>query len=134
MPWLYPDSADSYVRLIEAIDRRGFAVHFDPANLLCSPQRYFDSGGVIREFVAKLGPRIRSCHAKDVLLADRMTTHLDEVRPGLGSLNYRAFLTELDGLDADLPLMMEHLPTAEEYAQAAAYIRSVAEEVGVRFR
>jgi sugar phosphate isomerase/epimerase len=134
MPWMYPDSVESYERLIKAIGRERFAVHFDPANLVCSPQRYFSSGRLIREFVAKLGPRIRSCHGKDVALSGRMTTHLDEVRPGLGNLDYRAFLRELDRLDPDVPLMMEHLATAQEYAAAAAHIRAVADEAGVAFR
>jgi sugar phosphate isomerase/epimerase len=131
MPWMYPDSADSYLRLIAAIDRPQFAVHFDPVNLVCSPQRYFATGALIRDFVAKLGPHIRSCHAKDVLLHDQMTVHLDEVRPGLGNLDYRAYLAELDRLEPDTPLMMEHLPSAEEYALATAHIRSIAAEVGV---
>ena len=30
MPWAYPDSVDSYLRLIAAIDRRAFGVHLDP--------------------------------------------------------------------------------------------------------
>ena len=38
MPWMYPDSADSYLHLLRAIDRKSFAVHFDPVNLICSPQ------------------------------------------------------------------------------------------------
>ena len=134
MPWVPPDSTDNYVRLVEAIDRDRFAVHFDPVNLINCPRRYYDTGGVIREFVAKLGPHIRSCHAKDIALSDRLTTHLDEARPGLGGLDYRTFLTELDALDADTPLMLEHLATPEEYVQAAEHIRAVAAEVGVAFR
>ena len=134
MPWSYPDSADNYVRLIRAIDREAFAVHFDPVNLVCSPQIYYRTGEMIRDFVAKLGPRIRSGHAKDISLSLRLTTHLDEVRPGLGGLDYRTFLTELDRLEADVPLMLEHLSTADEYAQAAAHIRSVADEAGVTLR
>ena len=31
----------------------------------------------------------------------------------------------------DLPVMLEHLPTQEEYAEAAAHLRRVAEQVGV---
>src|SRR5579872_2882145 len=42
MPWMYPDSPESYLRLIQAIDRPAFGVHLDPANLLCSPQRFYD--------------------------------------------------------------------------------------------
>ena len=82
MPWAYPDSADSYLELIKAVDRPALAVHLDPANLLCSPQRFYGSGALIRECFEKLGPMIRSCHAKDIALSGQMTTHLSEVRAG----------------------------------------------------
>jgi len=134
MPWVFPDSADSYVRLIEAIDRDRFAVHLDPANLIWSPERFFGNAAVLRECFAKLGPRIKSCHAKDVALREKMTVHLDEVRPGTGGLDYRVYLEELSRLDPDVPLMIEHLPTAEEYAKAAAHIRAVAAGAGLSFR
>ncbi len=134
MPWMYPDSADSYAELMRAIDRERFAVHLDPVNLVSSPQRYFKNAELIRECFRKLGKHVKSCHAKDIRLEDRLTVHLDEVRPGLGGLDYRVFLTELDGLDPDTPLMLEHLKTAEEYAQAARHIRKVASGVGVKLR
>jgi sugar phosphate isomerase/epimerase len=130
MPWMYPDSAASYVRLIEAIGRPRFAVHFDPVNLINCPARYFDTGAVIRDFVGKLGPRIRSCHAKDVRLGQGLTVHLDEVPPGAGGLDWRVLLQELSRLDADLPLMMEHMGR-RQYAPAAAHIRSVAGGLGI---
>lgn len=132
MPWAYPDSADSYLRLMKAIDRKRFAVHFDPVNLVCSPQRCFGSGDLIRECFQKLGPHIKSCHAKDILLSPRLTTHLDEVRAGLGGLDYAAFLQELKRIP-DTPLMLEHLPNAEEYRLAAEHIRSVAKQEGFEF-
>lgn len=130
MPWMYPDSPRSYLRLLEAIDRPRFAVHLDPVNLICSPRLYYANGDLIRECFALLGPHIRSCHAKDVVLASRLTTHLDEARPGLGGLDYAAFLTELARLDPDTPLMLEHLSAEEEYAAAAEHIRGVARSVG----
>ncbi|MBI5095337.1 MAG: sugar phosphate isomerase/epimerase [Candidatus Hydrogenedentes bacterium] len=128
MPWMYPDSADSYVALIKAIDRERFAVHLDPVNLVCSPQRYSANASLIRECFEKLGPRIRSCHAKDITLAGRLTVHLDEARPGLGGLDYAAYLRELNKLDPDTPLMLEHLPDEQEYTLAANHIRTVARE------
>lgn len=134
MPWMYPDSADSYVRLIEAIDRGRFAAHLDPVNLVCSPQRYFGNGDLIRECFAKLGPYIKSCHAKDITLSRKLTVHLDEVRPGLGDFDYRVYLRELDKLGPDAVLMLEHLQAEEDYALAAEYVRSVAAEVGVVIR
>jgi len=134
MPWAYPDSCASYLELFRAIDRERFAVHLDPANLLCSPQRFFQNGALIRDCFARLGPHIRSCHGKDIALAGRMTTHLDEVRPGLGGLDYVTFLRELDRLAPDVPLMLEHLPNAEEYRLAHQYVRSVAQQAGVTIR
>jgi sugar phosphate isomerase/epimerase len=132
MPWAYPDSPDSYLRLFKAIDRERFAVHLDPVNIVSSPQRYFGNGDLIRECFAKLGPYIKSCHGKDILLQLKLTTHLDEVRPGLGGLDYATFLKELSKRP-DVPLMLEHLPNAEEYRLAAEYVRSVGKKVGVSF-
>lgn len=131
MPWAYPDSVESYERLLDAIGRPAFAVHLDPVNLVSSPQRYYGNAALIRECFARLGPRVRSCHAKDIALATRLTTHLDEVRAGLGGLDYATFLRELDKLPADTPLMLEHLPAAADYDAAAAHIRGVAAEIGV---
>ena len=131
MPWIYPDSPQNYLALLKAIERRQFGVHFDPVNLINSPQRCFDNAAFIRECFAVLGPHIKSCHAKDIALAPRLTVHLDEVRPGLGVLDYRAFFTGLNRLDADTPVMLEHLPDEAEYSAAASHLRSVAAEVGV---
>ncbi|MHC4570639.1 MAG: sugar phosphate isomerase/epimerase family protein [Planctomycetota bacterium] len=133
MPWSYPDSPDSYLRLIKAIDRRQFAVHLDPVNFVSSPQLYFKNAELIRQCFTKLGPHIKSCHAKDILLReDIYTPHLDELRPGLGRLDYATYLTELSKFP-DTPLMLEHLPNAEEYRLAAEHIRSVAKKVGLSF-
>ena len=132
MPWLYPDSTDSYEKLLRAVDRRQFAVHFDPVNLVNSPGRYYHNGALIREFVSRLGPSIKSCHAKDIVLAEgHLPVHLDECRPGLGTLDYRVLLQELQRVDADMPLMLEHLAREEEYALGAEYIRTIAQEVKV---
>jgi sugar phosphate isomerase/epimerase len=132
MPWAYPDSVDSYVRLLKAIDRKQCACHFDPVNLICSPQRYYNTGAIIREGFAKLGPLIKSCHAKDIILSEKLTTHLDEIRPGLGGLDYAVFLKELNQYP-NVPLMLEHLQTQEEYKQAADHIRTVAQKNGLSF-
>ncbi len=131
MPWMYPHTADSYERLLRAIARERFAVHLDPVNMICSPTLYFNNGAMVRETVQRLGPWIKSCHAKDIILQPNLTTHLDECRPGTGGLDYRAFLESLDALVADVPLMLEHMTADNEYSEAAAYIRSVARACGV---
>jgi sugar phosphate isomerase/epimerase len=126
MPWVPPDSADSYLAIIKAVDRPACAVHFDPVNLVCSPRIFYDNGAMIRDFFARLGPRIKSCHAKDTALGPKLTAHLDEVRPGLGALDYRVYLSELRKLGPGVPLMIEHLATEEEYRASAEYIRGIA--------
>ncbi|QGR00199.1 sugar phosphate isomerase/epimerase [Paenibacillus psychroresistens] len=131
MPWVFPDSADSYLSLIKAIDRKGFGVHFDPVNIISSPRIYYRNGDMIRDFFEKLGPYIRNCHAKDILLRNHLTVHLEEVIPGQGNLDYRTFLTEMNKLNPDTTLIIEHLSTNEEYQQASAYIRKVAAELNI---
>lgn len=132
MPWLYPDSADIYEKLLRAIDRKQFGAHFDPANLVNSPDRYYHNDVLIREFVSRLGPHIKSCHARDVVLtAGHLPLHLDECRPGQGYLNYRVFLQELQRVNPEMPLMLEHFTQEEDYILAADYIRKVARDAGV---
>jgi sugar phosphate isomerase/epimerase len=134
MPWIFPHTPDSYLKLIEAVDRDGFAVHLDPVNLVTSPEICFNTDALLRECFEKLGPYIRSCHGKDIRLQDKLTVHLDEVRPGSGSLDYHTFLRELDALEHDVPLMLEHLPDEAEYTKAADYVRALAEELGVELK
>ena len=131
MPWSFPDSPDSYLELMRAIDRPRFAVHLDPVNLINSPLKYFRNADLLRECFAKLGPHIRCVHAKDVTLANELTVHLAEVRPGLGCLDYRVLLGELARLDPDTPILVEHLSSAAEYEAAVAHVRSLAGELGL---
>ena len=127
MPWIFPSSPDEYLELIRAIDRPQFAVHLDPVNMITSPAVCFRNTELIREAFAKLGPHIKSCHLKDIILRDQLTVHLDECRPGTGTLNHLAFLQEAAKLDPNLTICLEHLPNAEEYAQAAHHLRTLAE-------
>lgn len=132
MPYMLPDSPETYLELLRAIDRERFAVHLDPVNMISSPQRYFNNAGFLRECFSKLGPYIKSVHAKDITIMPELTVHLEERRPGLGSLNYAVFLQEMSRLK-DIPMMMEHLESQEDYQLAAQYIRKVGAENGVSF-
>lgn len=130
MPWIFPNSPDSYLDLIEAIDREQFAAHLDPVNMINSPRRFFHNGDFLRECFDKLGARIKSCHAKDIVIGNHLTTHLQEVRPGLGKLDYKVFLQQMQRLDKDTPFMLEHL-AAEDYPPAAQYVRDTAQSIGI---
>ena len=130
MPWMFPDSADTYLDLIQAIDRPAFAVHLDPVNIICSPRAFYNNAALIRDCFRKLGPYIKSCHAKDIRLEGNLTTHLNEVRPGAGSLDYAAYLSCLKALPDEVCLMMEHMNRHEDVVEASRYIRQVAIGLG----
>ncbi len=131
MGWALPDSADSYIQMIKAVDRPGFGVHIDICNLINSPARYYNSAALTGETLQKLGRWIVSCHAKDVDWIPEMNVHIVEVIPGRGSLDFVPYLKGLAALPAPVPLMIEHLKGAEEYAEAATHIRRVASSVGL---
>lgn len=131
MPWAFPDSVDSYLDLIKAIDHPQFGVHMDPMNLIVSPRLYYGNAALIKDCFSRLGPHIRSCHGKDIVIKeDYYMPQFTEVAPGKGVMDYSVFLRELSKLP-NIPLMMEHLRTEAEYDAAAAHIRSVGEKINI---
>lgn len=131
--YVLPDSPDLYLRMLKAIDRPGFAVHLDPVNITSSPRRVYYSGDFIRDCFAKLGPYIVSCHAKDTNLVDHATVQITETYLGNGQLDYDAYLTELNKLEQEPTLMIEHL-NAEQLPSALRYIFKKAGELGLGFK
>lgn len=132
MPWMLPDSADTALELVRAVDRPRFAIHFDPVNLIHSPRVFFGATAMVEDFVRRVGPHICAVHLKDIVLQPNLTTHLQEVRPGLGGLDLSAMLQVIDqGLPADVPVLIEHLEHEEDYALAAQALRSAAVSVGI---
>ncbi len=132
MPFMLPDSPDSYLELIKAIDRKQFAAHLDPVNMISSPQRYYRNAEFIKECFSKLGPYLKSVHAKDIIILPKLTVHLEERRPGLGTLDYTVLLQEASKI-RDIPIMLEHLETQEDYKLAAEYVRETGKKAGISF-
>lgn len=130
--YVLPDSPDLYLEILRAVNRPGFAVHLDPINLMVSPRRVYYSGDFIRECFSKLGPYIISCHAKDTNLIEHATVQITETFVGNGTLDYDAYLTELNKLDRDTSLMIEHL-SEQELPSALSYVFGTAERLGVSF-
>ena len=133
MGWNLPDGPDAYLELIRAVDRKAFAVHLDVCNGINCPQRFYNNADFIRECFRKLGSSIISCHAKDLRWDVEMNVHFEEVVPGRGQVDYSAYLGELAKLGREVPLMLEHLKTAEEYDEGRLHIRNVAGKMGLTF-
>jgi sugar phosphate isomerase/epimerase len=133
MGWNIPDGPESYLRLIRAVDRPAFGVHMDVCNGVNCPSRFYDNSAFIGECFSTLGQWIVSCHAKDLQWIPELNVHFQEVIPGRGQIDYRRYLTELTKLPGEVPLMLEHLETAQQYLEGANYIRSVAAANKINF-
>lgn len=123
MPWMIPTGPKEYLRLIEAVGRDRFAVHLDGINMINSADRYFHAEEFIDECIELLGDKIRSCHIKDVHLKEEYTFQLEECAPGLGEFPLRHYAERLNALDGDMPIILEHLNTDEEYIKYFGYLK-----------
>lgn len=132
MPWMPPDSPDSYLKLIKDIDRKGFAVHLDFINMINSPERFLKRDIFIEECFTKLGPYIKSIHAKDVIMEKAYPCVLHEVMPGKGSVDYRKVVRLCEKLGRDTTVFVEHLSTHEEYLEASGFVRRMAESEEIK--
>ncbi len=70
-----------------------------------------------------LGDRIRSCHIKDVHLDDRYTLRLEECAPGEGEFPLRYYVSKINEADPEMPVILEHLNTDEEYIRYMGYLK-----------
>ena len=133
MGWAMPDTADSYLRLIKAIDRPGFGVHVDICNMINSPDKFWNTTRLINETFDKLGSMIVSAHAKDLKWMLAMNVHFAECVIGEGEVDFGTYLNRLASLPHDVPLMIEHMNSAEEYERCKEHLFKVGAENDVRF-
>jgi sugar phosphate isomerase/epimerase len=133
MGWSLPDSPAAYLKMIQAVDRAAFGVHLDPCNLINSPEKFYRNTDLLNDCFDQLGRWIVSCHAKDLTWDVELNVHFREVRPGLGSLDHATYLRRLAQLPQEAPLMLEHLPNADEYAKAREHLFTASREAGLSF-
>ncbi len=123
MPWMIPTSPKEYLKLIEAVDHPQFAAHLDAINMITSPRRYFFNDGFLKECFETLRGRICSCHLKDVRLKEQFTFQLEECAVGKGNLDLETFARLADLENPDMPVIIEHLNTDEEYLASLDYVK-----------
>jgi sugar phosphate isomerase/epimerase len=123
-------SPERMLELLEAVDSPYLQATCDPVNYIGSVAEYYDTAGVLQRFLPPLAGRIACAHAKDILIGDRLTLHLDEGAPGEGNLDYGAFLRLLDQHAPGACVIVEHMPL-ERIIPGVAYLRRVAEANGV---
>ncbi len=125
------DGPRAHLRLMEELGNERVRVNLDPANMV-SLHNYYHTTELIHECFDLLGENIMGCHAKDTyIIPDRQTVLVQEVCPGKGVLDYRAYLARMSRLAWPRALEPEHIAD-DEYPEAKAYIERVAKETGVR--
>lgn len=132
--WLIPHDIRSQAKLIEKVNRSSFAVHVDMCNLVNSMEKAYATGDLVRDFFREFGGLIRSVHAKDLIIENHVLSfRLREVIPGKGMFDHEALLRCCNALDADMPVLAEHLDTQEEYLQSTGFFKHKAKELGLDF-
>ena len=134
MPWMVPDSPEAYLQLIRDVNRPQFGVHMDFVNMINCPRRYLAPERFIEScFSAELAPMIKSTHIKDTRMhPTNLTTVLEECSPGEGALDFAMILRILDTrLDANAPVLLEHMSTFGEYSRAYNYLKGIADRIGI---
>ena len=123
MPWMVPDSPESYLKLLRDVDREHFAVHLDYTNMISDPRRYLHSSDFIRECFRLLGPHIKSIHAKDVIMESGLPCVIREVMPGRGSIDFTLVLRLAGQLGDRMTVYSEHLQSWQEYRESTGFLR-----------
>ncbi|NLW12793.1 MAG: sugar phosphate isomerase/epimerase [Clostridiaceae bacterium] len=118
MQWMLPDSPEQYAQLIRDVNRERFAVHMDIVNWVKDPYSYTHQEELIDQAFSLLGPHIRSCHLKDCRLDVGLTVAIREVLLGEGDVPIRYYLEQINKLDPDMPVLLEHLPDMDAYRRA----------------
>lgn len=122
MPWMIPTGPSEYLKLMKAVDRERFAVHLDIINMINCPDRYFFSDKFTEECFDILGPYIKSCHLKDINLLPDFTFQLKECALGEGTFDYIKYINMASALDADMPMIIEHLKDDNAYEESVNFL------------
>jgi sugar phosphate isomerase/epimerase len=128
MPFMLPYSPETYVRLLEAVDRPSFAVHLDTVNMINSPERYYTNSLLTQECFDKFGSRIKSIHIKDIILRNSLTVHLDECLVGTGGYDLACLLRNAASCDPDIPVLVEHIKDQWDYKHSIAFLNRFLKE------
>jgi sugar phosphate isomerase/epimerase len=118
--------------VLDAVGSRWVRCDFDPVNWIGLDDIY-DTGSALDRMVDILSDRIASAHAKDCVILDRLTLHLDVVAAGTGLLDYRTFLRRMEELNPDYPVIVEGASLAALPA-VSTFLHQTAADLGIVVR
>ena len=126
------NSAQTMAEVLNAVGSPWVRCAWDAVNWI-TVDTIYDTTNAINRMGDALGTLPVSAHAKDVIIEDRLVTHISEVPAGLGLLDYDTFMPRLEAIDPDLPLVVEHC-TADELPRISDFLHSKAADLGIQIR
>ena len=123
------NSAETMREVLEAVDSPMVKCDLDPVNWI-TLETVYDTGPAVREMARALEGFIIGGHSKDVMIEDKLVTHISECPTGLGLLDYDAFLPLIESIDTEFPLLVEHCST-ENLPRISAYLHAKCMDLGI---
>jgi sugar phosphate isomerase/epimerase len=77
----------------------------------------------VDECASLLGEKIRSCHIKDIHFKPKYTFQVEECAPGEGEFPIRYYVSKMNDINPDMPMILEHLNSDEEYLKYMGYLK-----------
>ena len=123
------EDADVTRDVLDAVGSPCVRCDFDPVNWI-TLKTVFHAGPAIEAMMDTLGGRIASAHAKDIVIQDRQTLHLEPVPVGRGLLDYPTFLRRMETLDPDHPVIVESVGEGD-LPEVSAFLHTLARKLGI---
>lgn len=115
--------------VLEAVGSRWVRCDFDPVNWI-TLKTVFHTGDAVNHMVDVLGDWIASAHSKDIIIENRLTLHLDTVATGTGLMDHRTFLTRMEQLNPEYPVIVE-AASSEQLPAVSDFLHRTAAEAGI---
>lgn len=122
MQWMLPHSVEQYRRFLRDVNRAACKVHMDILNFISDPWLYTHQAELMDNAFRTLGSDIVSCHIKDIRMRRGTSVVIEETEIGTGEAELGTYLAHIRTLAPDMPVLIEHLDTMEQYDNARAYL------------
>ena len=103
------DTPEHFGEIVRAVDSPALWVNLDPVNFIGSVWDAWRPQAVYDRLLQQIGDRIVCAHWKDYTIEDRLVLHITEVPPGEGVIDHARWLGQLDAIQPDAWVMIEHL-------------------------
>jgi len=123
-------SAEVMTAFVEEVGSPNIQGHMDIANCFTFDD-IFDLADVIRNAFRVVGLTVHSAHMKDVQPMESYFPNIEECLVGEGIMDFRTYLTCLDGMPAGFSVVIEHMASLDDIVRSYRRMCDIADEVGV---